>query len=202
VNVYVVVLVLLMAGDQVPVTPLFEVVGNVKLPPLHIAATCVNAVVVVAFTTTVMLAFTAHCPAAGVNVYVVVAALLMAGDQVPVMLLLDVVGKLNEAPLQIGATCVNVGTTPGAFTVTVMVAVVTQLTDEGVKVYVVVVVLLIAGVHVPLMPLVDVDGNVKVPPLQMAETCVNVGTVGANPVPTTATFIVLAPPPVTGMFPL
>lgn len=90
--------------------------------------------VVVAFTTTVMVAFTAHCPIAGVNVYVVVAVLLIAGDQVPVMLLLDVVGKLNDAPLQMGATCVNVGTTPGAFTVTVIVAVVTQVPDDGVKV--------------------------------------------------------------------
>lgn len=62
--------------------------------------------------------------------------------------------------------------------------------------------LFIAGVHDPLMPLLDVDGNVKVPPLHIAEICVNEGTVGANPVPTTATFIVLAPPPVTGMFPL
>ena len=39
---YVVVVVLLMTGLHVPVMPLFEVVGNVNVPPLHIAATCVN----------------------------------------------------------------------------------------------------------------------------------------------------------------
>ena len=56
------------------------------------------------------------------NVYVVVAAVLMAGDQVPVMLLFDVVGKVNVPPLHIAATCVNVGVTDG-FTVTVISAV-------------------------------------------------------------------------------
>ena len=55
------------------------------------------------------------------NVYVVVAAVLIAGDQVPVMLLFDVVGKVNVPPLQIAATCVNVGVTVG-FTVTLIFA--------------------------------------------------------------------------------
>ena len=35
----------------------------------------------------------AHCPAVGVNVYVVVAWLFKAGDQVPAMLFSDVVGR-------------------------------------------------------------------------------------------------------------
>ena len=53
----------------------------------------------------------AHCPVAGVNVYVVVAVLSSAGDQVPVMPLLEVVGSgLKVPPLQIGITAVNVGT--------------------------------------------------------------------------------------------
>jgi hypothetical protein len=56
-----------------------------------------------------MLAALAHCPAVGVNVYVVVAVLFIAGDQVPVMLLFEVVGKLNEPPAQIADTCVKVG---------------------------------------------------------------------------------------------
>ena len=64
----------------------------------------------------------AHCPAVGVNVYVVVAVLSSAGDQVPVILLLDVVGNAdNVAPEQIGATAVNVGV---MFGLTVMVRVV------------------------------------------------------------------------------
>ena len=41
----------------------------------------------------------AHCPAVGVNVYVVVAWLFKAGDQVPEMLFSDVVGRtLKVAP--------------------------------------------------------------------------------------------------------
>ena len=54
----------------------------------------------------------------GVNVYVVVAVLFKAGDQLPEMLFVDVVGNaLNVAPEQIEATCVNVGVVNG-FTVT------------------------------------------------------------------------------------
>jgi hypothetical protein len=56
-------------------------------------------------------------------VYKVVCVLFKAGDQVPVILLLDVVGKaLRLEPLQIGLTAVNVGVV-FAFTVIVNVAV-------------------------------------------------------------------------------
>ena len=56
--------------------------------------------------------------------YVVVAVLLSAGDQVPVILLFEVVGNgANVAPEQIGATAVNVGVT-AVLTVIVNVAVV------------------------------------------------------------------------------
>ena len=42
----------------------------------------------------------------------VVAVLFKAGDQVPVLLLLDVVGRaVSVAPEQMGATGVNVGVT-------------------------------------------------------------------------------------------
>ena len=52
----------------------------------------------------------AHCPAVGVKVYVVVAVLFNAGDQVPEILLFDVVGSaFKVAPEQIAATWVNVG---------------------------------------------------------------------------------------------
>ena len=59
--------------------------------------------------------------------------MLIAGDHVPVILLLDVVGKVNDPPLQIAATCVNVGVT-GWFTVTDSVAVVAHCPAVGVKV--------------------------------------------------------------------
>jgi hypothetical protein len=52
----------------------------------------------------VIVAIVAHCPAVGVNVYVVVVLLFNAGDHVPVIPLLDVVGKaLKVAPEQIAA---------------------------------------------------------------------------------------------------
>ena len=60
---------------------------------------------VVLFTVMVIVAVVAHNPAVGVKVYKVVAALFMAGDQVPVMLLFEVVGRAAKVPpAQIGAT--------------------------------------------------------------------------------------------------
>jgi hypothetical protein len=50
----------LIAGDQFPVIPLFDVVGKVNVPPLHIAATCVNVGVTDGFTVTVIAAVLAH----------------------------------------------------------------------------------------------------------------------------------------------
>ena len=52
------------------------------------------------------------------NVYVVVAVLLIAGFQVPVMPLVDVVGSAGiEAPLQNGPTAANVGVTFGVMVI-------------------------------------------------------------------------------------
>jgi len=57
-----------------------------------------------------------------------------AGDQVPVMLLFDVVGKaFKVVPEQIEATCVNVGVTIG-LTVIVIVAVEAHCPAVGVNV--------------------------------------------------------------------
>ena len=51
----------------------------------------------------------AHCPSSGVNVYSVVAVLLIAGAQVPVMPLVEVSGRSGiVAPLQNGPTASNV----------------------------------------------------------------------------------------------
>jgi hypothetical protein len=50
----------------------------------------------------------------GVNVYVVVAILFKAGDQLPTILLLDVVGNaLNVSPEQIDPICVKAGVVSG-----------------------------------------------------------------------------------------
>ena len=77
------------------------------------------------FTTlTLMVVVVAHNPAVGVKRYVPDAVLLIvAGDHVPVIPLVDVVGNEGAAlPEQIGPIALNVGTT-GIFTVTVELAV-------------------------------------------------------------------------------
>ncbi|PJA08294.1 MAG: hypothetical protein COX70_04055 [Flavobacteriales bacterium CG_4_10_14_0_2_um_filter_32_8] len=60
--------------------------------------------------------------------------MLIAGDHVPVMLLVDVVGKAaNASPLHIGETAVNVGTV-GALTVIVIVVLAAHCPAVGVNV--------------------------------------------------------------------
>ena len=57
------------AGAQVPVMPLFEVVGNgAKVAPEQIGATAVNVGVTFGLTVIVKVAVVAHCPAVGVKV--------------------------------------------------------------------------------------------------------------------------------------
>ena len=57
------------AGDQVPVIPLFEVVGNPdKVAPEQIEFTCVNVGVTFGFTVIVIVAVVAHNPEVGVKV--------------------------------------------------------------------------------------------------------------------------------------
>jgi len=69
VKVYVVVTVLLNAGDQVPVIPLFEVVDKIgAAAPLHIAGIAVNVGTIWLVITISIVTEAAHCPAVGVNV--------------------------------------------------------------------------------------------------------------------------------------
>ena len=64
-----VVAVLSKTGDQVPVMPLVEVVGNGdNVAPEHIAATAANVGVTFGVTVMVSVVVIAHCPAVGVNV--------------------------------------------------------------------------------------------------------------------------------------
>ena len=79
-------------------------------------------------------AVVAHWPAVGVNVYVVVAVLFSAGDQLPVIPFNEVVGNAdNVPPEQIGATALNIGITL-LLTVIVSDAVVAHCPTEGVKI--------------------------------------------------------------------
>lgn len=132
VKVYVVVAAVLIAGLHEPLIPFVEVAGRVKAVPEQIAGTCVNAGVILLFTATVIVAVEAHCPAAGVKVYVVVAALFTAGLHEPLIPLLEVAGSENDPPEQIAGICVNVGVV--LFTVTVMVAVEAHCPAAGVNV--------------------------------------------------------------------
>jgi hypothetical protein len=86
-------------------------------------------------TITVNVVVVAQSPVVGVKVYVPVVVLLtVAGLQVPVMPLLDVVGSTGDvAPEQIAAIAVNVGVIFG-LTVTVRLAVVAHCPVAGVKV--------------------------------------------------------------------
>jgi hypothetical protein len=115
--------VLLSAGAQVPLIPLVDVVGNgVSASPEQIAATAAKVGVISGFTVIVSVVVIAHCPAVGVNVYVVVVVLSNAGAQVPLIPLVEVVGNGTSAsPEQIAATAANVGVING---LTVMVKVV------------------------------------------------------------------------------
>ena len=121
VNVYVVVPIVdvfMTAGVQVPVIPLLEVVGNAGAVAFwHNGPICVNVGIICDEIVTSIVAVTAHCPASGVNVYVVVPitdVFITAGFHVPVMPLLEVVGNAGAVAfwqsvpiaLNVGVICV------------------------------------------------------------------------------------------------
>ena len=123
------------AGAQVPVMPLVDVVGSgANTAPEQIGATALKVGVMFGLTVMVNVVVVAHWPAVGANVYVVVVVLFNAGDQVPVIPLVDVVGSaVKVAPEQMGATVLNVGVMFG-FTVIVNVVVVAHCPAVGVNV--------------------------------------------------------------------
>ncbi len=109
--------------------------------------------------------------------------LTVAGLHVPVTPLVDVVGNTGTVdPIQMEALVpkLNVGVRIG-FTVTVNVCVVAHKPAVGVNVYVPLAVLLtVAGLHVPVIPLLDVVGNAgTTPPLQIVRVVpkLNVGVI-------------------------
>jgi hypothetical protein len=107
--------------------------------------------------------------------------LTVAGLHVPVIPLVDVVGKTGAVvPLHIGAIAAKVGVTTG-LTVTDKVVALAQSPTAGVNVYVPLAVLLtVAGLQVPVIPLFEVVGKTgAIAPLQIAGIAVNVGvTIG------------------------
>ena len=85
------------AGAHVPVMPLVEVVGSgASTAPEQIGTTAAKVGVMLGLTVMVSVVVVAHCPAAGVNVYElvpIVAVLMAAGFQVPVIPFVDEVGN-------------------------------------------------------------------------------------------------------------
>jgi hypothetical protein len=152
--------VLFKAGLHVPVIPLVEVVGRSgTADPEQYGPAEENEGVMFELIFIVRVVETAHWPGSGVNVYVVVVVLSIAGLHAPEIPFVDVVGRAGiVAPEQYGPTVLKVGTV-FEFMNMVIVAVVAHCPAVGVKVYVVVVVLSIAGLHVPVIPFVEVVGS-------------------------------------------
>ncbi len=94
------------------------------MSPSQIGFIVANVGVTIGLTVIVSVALFAHWFAFGKKVYVVDVVLFKAGDQVPVMPLFEVIGKIAKfSPLQIGLTAVNVGVIFG-FTIISIVCVV------------------------------------------------------------------------------
>ena len=144
-------------------------------PVVNVCAEAVGATAV--FTTIVVVVVDEHCPTFGVNVYVVVATLFIAGDHVPVIPFKDVVAKGDVVvPAQIGAIAANDAVVFAA-TVTAKVAVFAHCPAPGVKVYVAEVVLLKVGDQVPVTPFVEVVGSdTPVAPLHITNAS-NLGSI-------------------------
>ena len=134
------VAVLFKAGDQVPVIVLVDVVGKAdKVVPEQIGPTDEKLGVTFGLIVIVTELETAHKPVVGVKVYVVVPNIDVSTDeglQVPVILLLEVVGKTGAlAPWhKLLGIPVNVGVT-FEFTVTFKVCLLAQgkLVGSGVN---------------------------------------------------------------------
>jgi hypothetical protein len=106
--------VLIIPGFQVPCMPFAEVSGNTggvlfwQSGPI-----CVNVGVIEAVTTIFIVSLTAHCPAAGVKMYLSVPAvevLIIPGFQVPCIPFVEVSGKAGAVLFwQSGPICAKVG---------------------------------------------------------------------------------------------
>ena len=132
------VAVLIVAGFHVPLMPLLEIAGNAGAAAFwHNGPMALNVGVTCGSIVMLSVVVVAHWPADGVNVYVVVpavAVLIVAGFQVPVIPLFDVVGSVGAVLFwQSGPICVNVGIICG-LTVMLRVAVVAHCPADGVNV--------------------------------------------------------------------
>ena len=149
-----------------PVIPLVDVAGNAGAVEFwHNGPMPANVGVICGLMVMMSDAGIAHWPAAGVKVYVAgpgVAVLMVAGLHVPLIPLLDVAGSVGAVLFwQSGPIGVNAGVICGSI-VMINGAVVAHCPADGVNVYVVVpavAVLIVAGLHVPVIPFVEVVGS-------------------------------------------
>ena len=105
---------LIVAGFQVPCTPLLDVVGSAGAVLFWQSGPIwVNVGFICADTVMFIVAVAAHWPVDGVNVYVVVPVtdvLIVAGFHVPAIPLLDVIGNIGAVLFwQSGSIWVNAG---------------------------------------------------------------------------------------------
>jgi hypothetical protein len=117
--------------------PLVDVNGNTgATAPEQICVTAAKIGVTLGVIVTVNVVVVAHWPAVGVKVYVPVAVLLtVAGDQVPVIPLVDVNGNTGATePSHIDATGLKVGVTIGVIVISKVVAAVAHWPAAGVNV--------------------------------------------------------------------
>ena len=126
---------LIIVGDQVPTTPLGDVVAKIgAVDPEHTLGIGAKFGATIGFTVIVKVVDVAHSPAVGVKVYKVVIEVFCGGDQVPEIPLVEVVGNGNTVePLQTAGTGLKRGVRFG-FTLIVIVAVVAHCPAVGVKV--------------------------------------------------------------------
>ena len=126
------------AGAQVPVIPLLEVVGSAdKVAPEQIGATALNVGVMFGFTVTVNVVPATHPAEVGVNTYVPeLLGSTIAGDHVPVMLLVEVLGNNGTVPFRQIVSDVPNGKAAITFGITVTASVtgMPQVPAAGVKV--------------------------------------------------------------------
>jgi len=142
----------------IPFAPVKVTTGSVSFKQTALSPDIVA--VGIGFTLILSLVETAHWPPSGVKVYSVVAVLLIAGLQVPVMPFVEINGKAGiTVPAQYGPTAAKVGVSNGSMMIVTLV-IAAHWPSAGVKVYSVVTVLLIvAGLQVPVMPFVEINGS-------------------------------------------
>ena len=146
------------AGDQVPEILLLDVVGKLKVLPAHCGAIWVNIGAVAAIIFTCIFVEFAHSFALGVKAYKVVAVLFIAGDQVPVMPLFEVIGSTKLVPAHTLAIGVKTGNVRG-FLLNVIVVVDAHSVATGSNRNVIVAVFDCWKTQAPKIPFVEVVGN-------------------------------------------